>query len=163
MRRKIINPFIGQTDYNCFACSPDNPAGLKMTFTEDGDEVISRWAPPVGMQGYTNVLHGGIQATLLDEIASWLVYLKLQTAGVTSSMSIKYRHPVFINQEEILIKARLKERKSKLAEIETFLFDSNGKLCTEAVVHYFIFTENIAKEKYRYPGIKAFYETKGLK
>ena len=26
--------------YNCFGCSPDNEAGVRMEFYEDGDEVV---------------------------------------------------------------------------------------------------------------------------
>ena len=40
---KIKNPFGGMEDqgYNCFACCPSNPFGLKMEFYEDGDEIVS--------------------------------------------------------------------------------------------------------------------------
>ena len=31
------------------------------------------------MLGYNDILHGGIQATLLDEIATWVVYAVLGT------------------------------------------------------------------------------------
>jgi acyl-coenzyme A thioesterase PaaI-like protein len=156
--KKIVNPFAGHKGYFCFACCPDNQYGLKMTFTEEGDEVVCRWNPVNHLQGYTNVLHGGIQATMLDEIASWLVYVKLKTAGVTSSMTTKYRAPVYLDQGEITIRARLKEQTPRIAEIQTFLYNSAGKLCTEALVSYFIFPKKIAKEKYWYPGVDAFYE-----
>jgi hypothetical protein len=41
---KIKNPWIGLTDkgYNCFACAPSNPYGLKMEFYEDGDDIVSK-------------------------------------------------------------------------------------------------------------------------
>lgn len=156
--KKILNPFAGHKGYFCFGCCPDNHNGLKMTFTEEGDEIISRWNPADHLQGYSNVLHGGIQATLLDEIASWLVYVKLKTAGVTSSMTIKYRAPVYISHGELLIKARLINQSPRIAEIQTGLYNSAGKLCSEANINYFIFPQNIAKEKYLYPGADSFYE-----
>lgn len=157
--KKIRNPFAGNKDYYCYACSPDNQHGLKMTFTEEEDEIISSWNPASHLQGYINVLHGGIQATLMDEIASWLVYVKLNTAGVTSSMNVKYRKPVFVNQGEITIRAKLKNKTPRIAEIETKIFDHAGNLCSEALVSYFLFAEEIAREKYWYPGKDAFYET----
>ena len=45
--KKIINPWIDLTDkgYNCFACAPNNPYGLKMEFYEDGDDIVSIWTP----------------------------------------------------------------------------------------------------------------------
>ena len=33
--------------------------------------------------GFHDILHGGIQATMMDEIASWVVLVKLDTSGVT--------------------------------------------------------------------------------
>jgi acyl-coenzyme A thioesterase PaaI-like protein len=48
-----------------------------MTFFDDGEGIVSNWGPKEGYQGYDKVLHGGIQATLIDEIASWVVYVRL--------------------------------------------------------------------------------------
>lgn len=59
--------------YNCFGCAPNNEAGVKMEFYEDGDEVISIWKPQPQFQGWIDTLHGGIQAVLLDEICAWVV------------------------------------------------------------------------------------------
>lgn len=41
--RKIINPWKDMEGYNCFGCSPDNEAGVRMVFYEDGDEIVSVW------------------------------------------------------------------------------------------------------------------------
>lgn len=73
--KKIKNPWLGLTDkgYNCFGCSPENPYGLKMEFYEDGDDIVSFWTPGENYQGWMNTLHGGIQATLMDESAGWLI------------------------------------------------------------------------------------------
>ena len=34
--KKIINPWKGLEGYNCFGCAPNNEAGVKMEFYEDG-------------------------------------------------------------------------------------------------------------------------------
>jgi len=87
--RKISNPFTGLDGYNCFGCSPDNISGLHMTFYEDDEELVSVWDPKDHFHGYLNILHGGIQATLMDEISSWVVYIKLRTAGFTSKLNVR--------------------------------------------------------------------------
>ena len=43
--KKIINPWKGLEGYNWFGCAPNNEAGIKMEFYEDGDEVVSIWKP----------------------------------------------------------------------------------------------------------------------
>ena len=67
---KIKNPWIesGRAhDYNCFGCSPFNEFGLHLEFWEDGDELVAKWQPRKSLEGWMGVLHGGIQATLLEE------------------------------------------------------------------------------------------------
>lgn len=61
--KKIINPWKGMEGYNCFGCAPNNEAGVKMEFYEDGDEVISIWKPQPQFQGWIDTLHGGIQGS----------------------------------------------------------------------------------------------------
>ncbi|MGD0710115.1 MAG: hypothetical protein ABR968_02965 [Bacteroidales bacterium] len=69
--RKISNPYIKVKEYCCFGCSPDNKTGLRLEFYEDGDEIYTEWQPTQYLQGYVNVVHGGIQSTLMDEIAAY--------------------------------------------------------------------------------------------
>ena len=56
--------------YHCYGCDPNSPQGLRMEFYENGDEIVSVWHPRPEYQGWVNTLHGGIQATLADEISS---------------------------------------------------------------------------------------------
>lgn len=58
--QKIINPWKETEGYNCFGCSPGNPAGLHMDFYEDGDEIVCRWGTPCrisGLAAYTSWGH----------------------------------------------------------------------------------------------------------
>ena len=41
--KKIINPWKGMDGYYCFGCAPNNEAGVKMEFYEDGDDIVSIW------------------------------------------------------------------------------------------------------------------------
>ena len=52
--KKIINPWKNMEGYNCFGCSPDNEAGVRMEFYEDGDEIVSIWKPRPKYQGWLN-------------------------------------------------------------------------------------------------------------
>lgn len=158
--RKIRNPFIDLEGYNCFGCSPNNMSGLRLTFFEEGGELTSTWMPQQHLEGYHNVLHGGIQATLMDEIASWVVYVILKTSGVTSSMNIRYLKPVSVKEPLLKLIAKVKERRRNLADIEVRLFDSSGILCAEALVTYFTFSEQKSKESLYYPDHEAFLKNK---
>lgn len=148
--KKIKNHWLPLTDqgYHCFACAPTNPYGLKMEFYEDGDDVVSLWTPRENYQGWLHTLHGGIQATLLDEIGGWVISRKLQTSAVTSNLNIRYRKPVPTGEHLTLeLRARIKSRKRSFVEIEATL-SHNGELCTSADITYYCFSQQKAREEY---------------
>jgi uncharacterized protein (TIGR00369 family) len=154
--KKIINPYDNELNM-CFGCSQKNSAGLKLQFEESEEYMHATWQPSETFQGYPNILHGGIIASLLDEIGSWCVSVKIGTAGVTSEMTTKYLYPVHLNKGNISLKAAIAEHTTKSAIINCYLYDGQSKLCAEAVAQYFIYPLEIAVRKFRYPGREAFY------
>lgn len=145
--KKIINPWVGEAAYNCFACCPDNPIGLHMTFAEDGDYIVSKWTPTNAYMSWIDTLHGGIQSVLLDELCGWVVSRKLKTAGVTSKMETRYRHPVRISGGEITLRAKIREQRRNIVIIDAELFDGNGVVCTEATSTFFAFPREKAEKE----------------
>lgn len=85
----------------CFACGPDNPIGLHLTFAEEGDRYVARFTAGPEHQGYDGIVHGGIVATLLDEIMARYPYAKGQDT-VTARLEVRYRRPTPVGQELIL-------------------------------------------------------------
>jgi uncharacterized protein (TIGR00369 family) len=156
--RKIRNPFQGLDGYDCFGCSPDNSSGLQLSFVEEDDELIAVWKPKSFLQGYKSMLHGGIQATLMDEIASWVVYVKLETSGVTSNMNIRYLKPVYVTDSHLTLRASVKGQRRNLADIEVRLYDSNQILCAEGLITYFTVSKDKSRENLFYPDHSAFFE-----
>jgi acyl-coenzyme A thioesterase PaaI-like protein len=153
--KKIKNPYDNELNM-CFGCSQNNPIGLRLNFEESEEFLHATWTPSAEYQGYPNILHGGIIASLLDEIGGWCISVKIGTAGVTAEMITKYLSPVFISKGNITLKASIAEKKIKT--VKCFLYDGLSKLCAEAVAEYFIYPQEIAVKKFRYPGREAFYE-----
>ena len=156
--RKLNNPFRGLEGYNCFGCSPDNHSGLQLSFFEDNDEMVSVWKPRPFFQGYLNVLHGGIQAALMDEIASWVVYVKLNTAGFTSNLNARYLKTVYVTEAEITLRASVKGMRRNLADIEVRLYNSQQVLCAEALITYFTFSKEKSAGRIYTPDTQDFYK-----
>lgn len=156
---RINNPFslqAGTDSYNCFGCSPANEAGLHLDFWLNEEELIARWHPQKHFEGWAGILHGGIQGTLVDEAAAWLVFVLLKTAGVTTEMNIKYLKPVQIANGQITVRATLLTSEKRLAKINCTLEDGKGVVCATSEITYFCFPANVAREKYNYPGSEAF-------
>lgn len=158
--KKIKNPFspAGSDTYNCFGCSPANTIGLHLEFWKDENEIVAIWQPQKAFEGWADVLHGGIQATLMDEAAAWLVFVSLKTSGVTTELNSKYLKPVYISKGQIKIRATLLSKEKRVAKIKCTLEDGSGALCATSEATYFCFPENVARAKYNYPGIDAFFE-----
>ena len=155
-RIRIKNPFKWEQD-GCFGCSQANHAGLRLTFEESANHLHAEWEPTPGYQGYINVIHGGIIATLLDEIGAWCVYVKAGTSAVTSVLTVRYLKPVYISKGKVTLDAEIVSRDEKSARLHCRLFDGDGKQCSEAEIDYFLYPEDIARKRYYYPGKEAFY------
>lgn len=155
---KLKNPYAQEKNYNCFGCSPDNPIGLKMEFfyDEENQLVYSEWKTDDNFEGYFNVLHGGIQATMIDEIASWAIYMLLDTAGVTSEIHVKYRKPVYVDKGKISLTAKVKETQRKFAILDVTLKDGEGNICSQGDVKYFIYPKEIANKRLGFKGKEAY-------
>lgn len=157
---KLANPYLAVAGYDCFGCSPENPAGLAMQFEETERGVRSVWTPGEHNHGYPGILHGGVQATLVDECASWYVFVKLETSGVTAALDVRYHKPVRADAGPITIEAIGHEKLEKRTRITVEVVDAEGELCTTGYADYAVYSPAVAKKRMHYPGAEAFRATR---
>lgn len=158
-KRKLHNFYDdSHEEYYCFGCASANRQGLQCEFFDEGEYVTCEWMPRKEFQGFLNVLHGGIQATLLDEVACWNVFVKKKTAGVTVEMNVKYRSTVYMDQGKILLRSKIVEDNSRLVTMHAELFNPDGSLGSEADVTYRVFPEEVARMKLGWRGVEGFYK-----
>lgn len=132
----------------CFICGMDNPIGLKAQFynMEDGS-VKTMFQYKEEYQSFPQRVHGGLAATMLDELGLRALWAKNgeDAFGVTMSMEVKYRKPVPYDQDLIGIGIVEKET-SKFATMKTEIRDKSGVLLANAKVVYIKFEpEQIAQ------------------
>ena len=122
----------------CIICGMDNPIGLKAQFYNMEDKsVMTIFKFKEEYQSFPQRVHGGIIATMLDELGLRALWAKSSEDdfGVTLSMNVKYRKPIPYN--EILIgKGLVQKETSKFITIETEIFDKKGNLLANAEVKY---------------------------
>jgi acyl-coenzyme A thioesterase PaaI-like protein len=80
-------------EHNCFACGSLNEHGLGMTIHIDHGRAWSELGLEPRFEGWAGVAHGGILATLLDEVMGWTMAAGDEW-GVTARLNIEYRKPV---------------------------------------------------------------------
>ena len=91
---------------HCFGCSADNPAGLRLRFfrDEEGVRCETTIAPPY--QGAPEVVHGGIQAVLLDETCCAAAFFERGGFVVTGALDLRYRRACPVGRP-LVVRARI--------------------------------------------------------
>ncbi|MBP5197382.1 MAG: PaaI family thioesterase [Bacteroidaceae bacterium] len=149
--KKIINPFVNIEGYCCPGCCPTNERGLRLEFFEDGDDIVSYWTPDPNLQSWRNTLHGGIHCMMLDEVAGWVVFHKLQTVAVTSRMDIRYLKPITIDGGVVEMRARITKQVRQVSYIDAELIQG-GEVCSKAQVIYFCHSRERSLAEYNFSG-----------
>lgn len=112
----------------CFACGKNNPIGLKLTFSLVQGEAQGTFVPHQNHQGYQGMMHGGLVATLLDEVMAHYLRLKGNT-GVTGRLEIRFRHSVPL-VSFLKLRAGLKKEKGNWVLLWSQLED-RGKILAQ--------------------------------
>jgi len=105
----------------CFICGVQNPVGLHMSIYNDPDHncIYSIVTLPDHYQGYPGVVHGGIVATMLDEISGRATIMdgNDENLMVTVKLEVKYRRPTPTNIPLTVI-GRVVSRTETRAKVE---------------------------------------------
>lgn len=113
-----------EDDGMCFACGKDNPDGLHLEFEAVGDDVRTSVAFPRKFQGYSDVIHGGLVSTVLDETMVTLLNRRGYLA-LTAELSVRFREPVRIG-ERIDVTASLVEKRGRVFRLRATAMRTDG-------------------------------------
>ncbi len=132
---------LASVDKECFACGPENSHGLKMCFESNGRQIRSKLVMKQAFRGWSNLIHGGILSTMLDEAMSWTVINLTGKFMLTRSMIVVFKKPVRVGTA-LTVTGYIKERSSErkvlvVAEIH----DENGDLCAASEGDFALFSK----------------------
>ena len=144
MREEIQNPY---PDKACFLCGSENAQGLhlKVYWDRDTQEASTEYVPAPHFAGQGNILHGAIQTGLLDEIMGWTCYAVAQHLAVTSELTIKFMHPVYISGESVHVSCRVSAQDAPKVHLHATLSNAEGRVCTIATGAFHL----LPPERYR--------------
>jgi uncharacterized protein (TIGR00369 family) len=88
---------------HCFGCGGANAKGMRLTFEQDDVKQRIRGMFRVGQeyQGGPGFVHGGIIATLLDEVMAKVSRFSHHHA-VTAELTVEYRKPVPVDEDLVV-------------------------------------------------------------
>jgi acyl-coenzyme A thioesterase PaaI-like protein len=119
---------------HCFVCGLENPVGLKLRIYQTAPGVIeTTYTAPDHFQGYPGVLHGGIVASILDEISGRALMGDPSEPRFmfTGKLEVRYRKNVPVGKPLKII-GKAGKSKSKTAEGWAGIYDERGILLAEA-------------------------------
>jgi uncharacterized protein (TIGR00369 family) len=114
----------------CFACGRANPHGLHLDIRRTGSGVELDYVVPEKFCGWKGVVHGGIIATLLDELAAWAC-TESGSNAVTAELTVRFRRPVSTGQR-LAGFGQVVEERGRLLVAESRLEDEQGVVLADA-------------------------------
>lgn len=83
--------------HHCFACGELNEHGLHLDLHVDAKGCWTELTLEPRFQGWESVAHGGIVASILDEVMAWSV-IGRDTWGVTARLAVAFHRPISIGR-----------------------------------------------------------------
>jgi uncharacterized protein (TIGR00369 family) len=121
-------------DHNCFACGRDNPIGMRLRIELGDGSAHAEWTPGPDFVGWSDKVHGGIIATLLDEVMAWAPS-SYDSWAVTAEMSIRYRAPASPG-ERLVAEGRVVERRRRIYEVRGTVRGDGDRIIAEGSGRY---------------------------
>ena len=122
----------------CFGCGAQNQQGLRLNFSQYKDGTIeTKHNVAFHHCGLETVVHGGIQATILDEVMGVAAQTSIQSSSsdaacVTAEMHLTYRRPVPMSIE-VVARAKLVAIEGRDIHVSGAIYGVDDSELTSAV------------------------------
>ena len=121
-------------DHNCFACGRENPIGMGLHIELGEGTARTTWTAGDDFVGWSDKVHGGIIATLLDEVMAWAPS-SFDSWAVTAEMRVRFRSPAMPG-EEMVATGRVVERRRRIYEVAGQVLGADGRVIAEGSGRY---------------------------
>lgn len=119
---------------SCFVCGDKNESGLKARFFYDGEQAVTEIVALEQFEGYHGIYHGGIVATLLDEVMIKAILVQNRYA-VTAELTVRFLKPVRTG-EKIRFTGWVTKSKGRVFLTEGKATGENGQVFATATGRY---------------------------
>jgi len=122
--------------HSCFVCGESNPIGLNVRFETDGKVVRARFTPRPEHIGFKQVVHGGLIATVLDEIMVWACVAQTKRFAYCAELTVRFQNPLRPGEETLATAELVTNRRDRIFEVKSDLKDNAGKIFATATGKY---------------------------
>ena len=89
-----LSPVLLPRTRSCFVCGRLNARGFRAQMTAQGGEVSLPYRPAADDAGYAGIVHGGLAATLMDEVMTWAAILATRSVCVAAEITVRFVAPM---------------------------------------------------------------------
>ena len=116
----------------CYACGGRNEKGLRLEFVffKQDNTIETTFVPSSYHQGWKNVVHGGVIATVLDEAMAKLVHF-LGYHALTASLDIRFKD-MAKTREPLKVRAEVTRFSKRLIFAKAVANREDGRVIAEA-------------------------------
>ncbi len=121
----------------CLVCGPGNPRGLRLQLFVDPETGIvhTRFATKIEYIGFEGVAHGGVIATVMDEVMVWAASWSGKRFCLCGEMRVRYRRRAEVGQP-LIFSAQVESSRSKLISTIAGAADESGRVIATATGKY---------------------------
>ena len=116
---------------SCFVCGTDNPGGLDLAPERDGRKIVVRFTPGDTHRGFSKAVHGGITASLLDEVVGVAAGQRSGEKCATVELTVAYKRPLLVGVE-VRAEGWYVRRQGKLVLGAGRIVDGEGRVLATA-------------------------------
>ncbi|MGH2512063.1 MAG: PaaI family thioesterase [Candidatus Limnocylindrales bacterium] len=138
--------------HNCFACGELNEHGLRLKLHLGERRSWADFVLDARFEGWTGMTHGGIIATILDEVMAWALVAE-DNWGVTARMSLVFKHPVPVGTR-VRGEGWITASRRRLVETAGQVVDAQGTVLATAEAVYLAANEERRRELMAQYGIR---------
>ncbi|HEY0702833.1 MAG TPA: PaaI family thioesterase [Candidatus Acidoferrales bacterium] len=122
----------------CFGCGGGNARGMKLTFEQDdaARKIIGRFKLSAEYQGAFGIIHGGVIATVLDEVMGKVCRFR-DVRAVTAEMNVQYLSPVWVDSD-LVVEGYEKEMTGRNLYLVGEIKDASGKLLARSTGRFVV-------------------------
>ena len=117
-------------DHHCFVCGRENPIGLHLNFSVAGGRASAECVLRKDLQGYRDIVHGGIITAILDE-AMIKAAAGHGIQAVTAEITVRFRNPLMAG-ETALVEAVVNKVRKNIIGAEAVIKGPGPKIVAEA-------------------------------
>jgi uncharacterized protein (TIGR00369 family) len=121
---------------SCFVCGESNPLGFKLRSETDGRIVRAHFAFGADHVGFKETVHGGLIATLLDEIMTWACAVLTRRFAYCAELNVRYLKPVRPHISLVATAELVADRRGRIFESKADLRDPSAVLLATAIGKY---------------------------